>query len=272
MKIHLNTYGGLGNQIFQLAAAIKISQVADQPKIVISRPNIEKYKVKRNFGIFDLFDLDQLNIDIKTEKNFLHKNRIARFYGGRLFSKKIFLINDKNFSSCNISYENLSIYMDGYFQSAWQQNDLDEIRLKLKNSLNKNYATDLNNNCGIHIRGGDFIKLGWNKITKDYYHKSINLIKKQSKNIKFIVYTDDQAYASSIMAGCDVQFKFSDQGIFEDFFSFGSHKYKVLSASSFAFWSCTLGNVAEPINYVPTYHPPFEYLRLSLPYEKRIEV
>ena len=232
MKIYLNTYGGLGNQIFQIAAALKISKVSDRSKIIISTANIEKYNVKRKLGIFDLFDFARLNIEKNTKQKLIHKIRLARAHEGKLFSNKIFLINDKNFSNCNINNENSSIYMDGYFQSDWQQNDLDEISLILKNTLRKNYLENFNNNCGIHIRGSDFLKLGWNKISKSYYQKAINAIRKQNENIKFIVYTDDKEYASSIMTECDAQYKFSEQGVFEDFLNFGSHKYKVLSASS----------------------------------------
>ena len=76
------------------------------------------------------------------------------------------------------------------------------------------YLENFNNNCGIHIRGSDFLKLGWNKISKSYYQKAINAIRKQNENIKFIVYTDDKEYASSIMTECDAQYKFSEQGVF----------------------------------------------------------
>ena len=266
--IFLRLAGGLGNQLFQLGAAGCLSRNFDLP-VSIDCSALSSYDTPRNISLDKILDLESfcMNNDPYIDSMIL-KKRIPKLIGGNFFGN--YFINDNNFTNfIEVKKQPTKVFLDGYFNGFVNQNIFNQ-SVSLLSSFYKRKLSLKKDTCAIHIRGGDFLKLGWDKITQEYYQTATNLVKNQNQNTKFVVYTDDKEYASSIMKTFDVQFSFSDQGIYEDFFNFGSHKYKILSASTFAFWSCALGHNVESINYVPGYQPPFEYLKLLLPNEKRI--
>lgn len=270
--IFLRLAGGLGNQLFQLGAAGCLSRNFDLP-VSIDCSALSSYDTPRNISLDKILDLESfcMNNDPYIDSMIL-KRRIPKLIGGNFFGN--YFINDNNFTNfIEIKKQPTKVFLDGYFNGFVNQNIFNQ-SVSLLSSFYKRKLSLKKDTCAIHIRGGDYLKLGWDKITQEYYQTATNLVKNQNQNqnTKFVVYTDDKEYASSIMKTFDVQFSFSDQGIYEDFFNFGSHKYKILSASTFAFWSCALGHNVESINYVPGYQPPFEYLKLLLPNEKRIFV
>jgi hypothetical protein len=139
--------------------------------------------------------------------------------------------------------------MDGYFIDSIDQFMLDRYLPLIVAGFKKfeNQNKNKNSRCVIHLRGTDFIGLGWNKLTPvDYYRKSIQKMKEIGVD-SFDVVTDDIDYAKSFFINDSNINNYISTDTISDFLYLSSFKYKILSASTFAFWSSVFGSVdAEP--------------------------
>lgn len=242
-KITTRMAGGLGNQIFQLAYSIYLAKKHDINTIYLDSSSLSSYKAKHVNHLDQFFNLEKINFNIEFKNNFLTKLRLPRFFD---FSfKKWFLISDRNkdfvenLYSCN--------FLDGYFIWALKQLDFDEIRLILKNALlEKNTKLNLDDECVIHIRGGDFVELGWDKfIPNDYYIKAMNVMF-QKYNVKnFLIITDDLDYATNLMNNVKFDYKIQNNDMQTDFHTIANAKKKIIGGSFFAIWASALGYCKE---------------------------
>lgn len=123
--------------------------------------------------------------------------------------------------------------------------------------------------CIVHIRGGDFVKLGWNSITpKNYFMKAIRFAQERKKLINFYVVTDDREYAKTLLDGIDFKYELVGGSIQEDFYLISSFNIRILSSSAFAFWASALGiNEKGGIVIAPLYWRPGILRKIFLPNE-----
>ena len=91
--INVRLAGGLGNQIFQLACALRHANY-DIEKIRLYVDDLSKYKMARKFELSKLFDLQPDFCNAYT--SILLKTRLARFQ--QLYPC---FVNDKNFMTKN---------------------------------------------------------------------------------------------------------------------------------------------------------------------------
>ncbi len=262
--------GGLGNQIFQFGVALSLAKKNNINKIIIDDSNLSKYTVKRKNELINFFNLDKLDIEVSFEYKFITKLRIPKIFPIRIGN--ILLLSDKNFELVkNNEYKH--IIMDGYFQWVLSQEDFDEIVNFLKKIFISNNLDYYKEGCIIHIRGGDFIKLGWNRITsKEYYIKAIKYMKDKYHQDKFYVVTDDKRYSKTLLKGLDVEYKFIGGDMYEDFYLIGSFQYRILSSSTFALWASALGNNEKGFVIAPDYWFINKRRIIYLPNEVRISL
>ena len=125
--------------------------------------------------------------------------------------------------------------------------------------------------CVVHIRGGDFVKLGWNSITpKEYYIKAIETMQLKYNQTKFYIVTDDRIYSKSVLDNINIDYKFIGNSMYEDFHLLGSFKYRILSASTFALWASALGvNDGGGVVIAPNEFTPGIKRDFLLPNERR---
>ena len=96
--------------------------------------------------------------------------------------------------------------------------------------------------CVIHIRGGDFIELGWNEsASQQYYMDSMNIMCDRYKVKGFLVVTDDKSYAENLVLPTNFNIEIISNNIDEDFWTIASYSKRILSASTFALWASALG-------------------------------
>ncbi len=223
---NLGNFGRLGNQLFQLAAAISYA--------------------KDN----DLF------IDVKWEKYFNYfENKV------KINSCKDNYANysEKRLSYDSIPYNGKSVNLQGYFQSEkyFKKN---EKLIRHYFTPNKNIISNLLNRypdvkeyktCSVHIRRGDYVD---NKIHNVcnlyYYNKAIEKIKSLTNIDKFIFFSDDISW-------CKENFK-SDQHVFvennkdiEDLFLMSHCSHNIISNSTFSWWASWLNANPEKIIIAP---------------------
>lgn len=265
--IILRLAGGLGNQIFQISAALLIAKKLDLKKINIDCSGLSKYEAKHKNELDYFFNFN--DIEVTYTRNKIIDFRIPKIFPLK-FPKYPF-ISDKNFQYMLMYLNHKLIILDGYFQNCLSQEDFDdEIKIMKEFFLPSKYKKD-DESCIIHIRGGDFVKLGWNVICpREYYVNAIKIMKDEHARDKFRVVTDDKNYAKTILDELDVDYEFIGNSIYDDFYLIGSFRYRILSSSTFSMWASALGNNENSIVISPSYWTPDNPREILLPNEKRV--
>jgi hypothetical protein len=253
-KLIINYTGGLGNQLFQYAAAKNLFY-AHSYKLFSFKNDLKKQQ-----HTFQLNALDKNKIPIYIKiliyisrlikKNFLfnfHVFEENKFY----LDKKINLNSKKNY------------FLKGYWQGInfFCQNlnkIIKEINLNIINKkINKSFFKN-KNNLMIHIRRGDYLDkknlLKHGVLDKFYYIKAINYIQNLlNKKLNIIIFTDDINWARK-------KFIFLEKKIFYDK-NFNNPKdvlshmkycdHFILSNSTFSWWAAYLAHNKNKIVVIP---------------------
>lgn len=260
--------GGLGNQIFQLGIGLCIAKKQGNKSIILDCSALGNYAVKRKNELYNFFNLDSHSVKISEGTFWLSKLRIPVHCP---FSMQFWpFVGDKNIQ--NILHAESSVFrlLDGYFQSSITQDDFDEEILLFKNILISN-KFEINDGCVVHIRGGDFVKLGWNSVTPaEYYINAMQYMNTKFGKDKFYIVTDDRKYSESILKDLDFDYEFIGHSMQEDFYLIGSFRYRILSSSTFALWASALGDNEDSVVIAPKHWTPERERKIFLPNEIRI--
>lgn len=270
--INIRLAGGLGNQIFQIAAGLLFAQQVDSNLVYLNESALGKYSVKRKNDLFNLFDFNSDNYLVEISASIVDDFRLARILSFR--TRLLPFVSDNNFTFKlgNLVANGSNVknyYLDGYFQSCLSQKNFDEQVAILKN-LKKNEFKNVavHEGCLIHVRGGDFVKLGWSDVApEDYYVKAIKYFSEHFKVENFYIVTDDVDYASTLLSGAGVSFSFLPGDLLEHFSMIGSFKYRILSSSTFSLWASALSDVDDSIVIAPKFWSPDVHRRIKLPGE-----
>jgi hypothetical protein len=91
-----------------------------------------------------------------------------------------------------------NLYYYGYWINPGWLNAYKEIFIKdltfrpITNSQNKRYEREINNcfSIGVHIRRGDFVRLGW-AMPESYYFNTISLLHKKTPGATYFIFSDE---------------------------------------------------------------------------------
>lgn len=264
VKVRLS--GGLGNQLFQVGGALDLVDY-DASRVTIYTRSLGDYKEKRCLEFDKLIYLK--NINIVDKKIRILDLRLPKFL--TLNTKFISLVSDKNYSLLKKKFSTNTLILDGYFQESISQEVFDREINFFKNSLITPLEQNLQKNCVIHIRGNDFVELGWSSQDLNYYKKAIEQVNSKFGINNFIVVTDDKKYSISILKKLNVRFEIlENKTIIEDFLAIGMYQYRILSSSTFCLWASALGNNSESVVYAPIYWRPGVIRQLSIPNEIKL--
>jgi len=267
--IHVRLAGGLGNQIFQLGASLLFAKKNNISEIILDSSALGSYDVKRQNELLNFFDLTKSSVKISEKVSLINKFRIPVHSAPKLSFWPF--VGDKNYQYALNHSISPFIVLDGYFQESITQLDFnDEIELLKNMFLPIKNKTE--KECVIHIRGGDFVTLGWNIITpKEYYFKAIETMQSQYNINNFLVVTDDKNYAKSIMNELNISYDFIGNSLEEDFLHIAKSQYRILSSSTFALWASALGDNKSSVVIAPKYWRPSALrINIKLPNEVNI--
>lgn len=256
--IKTRIYGGLGNQIFQLAASLLIRE-KNRQLIELNSHSAKYYKRPHKIELHNFFNLDQEEIEVVSSNNLILDSRITRLMAFK--SIRTPFISDSNLNQYLKNYSNFnfqSLFIDGYFQHNITQEIFEDMKKSLL-KIKKQSTHERTNAALIHVRGTDFIDLDWNRVvSKDYYSNAMLYFIKKYNIKKFNVITDDIEFAKSQIAPPEesIRLTFSAGTIAEDFFKIESHQYRILSSSTFALWASELGNNANGKVIAPAFWIP----------------
>ena len=241
--------GGLGNQLFQIAACLEYRK--QKEKVIISFLG-DIHIPKRMYCLDSIFVRPNwLYLDNSKSLNlatkFIAKTSASLRFGSYL---PLISINDRNFSSRSYrSFTKNILFLDGYFSQKWTYYTLKKAfsQLKLRQiELKKKHLQICNNEVVIHVRGGDFLSIpNLNVCNLDYYKRSISYaLSKGYYSFKLI--TEDQIYGKEILEEikkCFIDLKIQilhSDSIKNDFNLIRSSKLAILSNSTFSWWASFL--------------------------------
>ena len=259
-NIYLRLAGGLGNQIFQFAAALRIHSIwKDHSSTIIVDPScLANYKAKHKNYLPKLF-ATSFSFSATTKFTPFSRLRLPRILDLRLHPFLLF-VNDSNYSSCITSSRPYKyVFLDDYFQVSLNQLALNESIACLKEVYSLPDSIDLadsfpaaNCSCSLHIRGTDFLSSFSDiSVCKRYYLRAIKYMQEVHSVTCFKVFTDDIPFALEILGDAPCVYEIASFGLLEDFLSIGMFHYQILSSSTFAFWASALGQVNPKVVITP---------------------
>ena len=249
--------GGLGNQLFQYAAARRISYLNHIPlKVDISE--FARYKLHR----YSLMHFNIVEVMATPEE-------IQAFKPRTLFSRLAFRYLS-SFNILNRSYVmerhfhfdpallkiNHGVYLDGYWQSEKYFLDIEEVvrkELSVKtppDSWNEQMMERIRNEAAVslHIRRADYVTNSHTLTVHgccslDYYHHAVNLVAEKVESPHFFVFSDDPAWAKSNLQlsfpATFVEHNGPDKN-YEDLRLMSLCRHNILANSTFSWWGALL--------------------------------
>lgn len=273
--IIVSLFGGLGNQMFQYAAA-KALALKYGYKLKMDVSLLQDRTPKSGFTYRDyelnIFQIDDEIASVKEVKQFVpdlwhSPEYLKQFYKlKRLFTGK-HLYREQAFFQYNTAFDKMpdNTFLYGYFQtekyylgqesilrkSFALKSKLDEENLRLITELEKE------NSISVHIRRGDYANSDFEMLTADmYYIPAIEQILSKIPDAKFYFFTNDLDWTRQTFNGLDIDKKFithnSGSNSFKDMILMSHCKHNIIANSSFSWWGAWLNAHPEKTVIAPT--------------------
>jgi len=265
--------GGLGNQMFQYAAARRLSNVNNVPlKFDLDWFEDHSTDIKREYEL----NIFNIQAEIATPDEIGNLKEPA----GKppLFSriKKKLQLNHKQTHIRQKHYHfdpdilklGSNIYFEGYWQSEKYFKDINDIIRKeftLKpepDRLNRKMADSIrsSDSISLHVRRGDYIS---NEITNkyhgtcspEYYNNTIEIITSKVKTPHFFVFSDEPEWTKENL---DIKYPATyidhngPENAYEDLRLMSLCKHHIIANSSFSWWGAWLNPSPDKIVIAPS--------------------
>lgn len=265
--------GGLGNQLFQYAAAKNLARL-NKSGIIF---NIDWYT--QNFDTNNttprFFDLSFFKIKYKKRSKTCFRI-INRLYKPLVYAEKNSFEFDPNF----LTIRNPNIHLYGHWTSFDYFNEIkedlqNEICPIIINDANKSIINQMTNknSVSIHIRRGDYLKNNlYAHLDIDYYNRAIEIIKQDVDNPFFFVFSDDVSYAKKILnfEHCQIVDINNNKSSHMDLYLMSQCKHNIIANSTFSAWSAYLNRNPKKKVIAPKDWYNSEYLRKEIGYSGTI--
>lgn len=123
--------------------------------------------------------------------------------------------------------------------------------------------------CYIHVRGTDYKNHSHWFLSKDYYQKSIDYVKKTNPEISFLIITDDVEECKNLFPDIDC----ISNDMITDFTILLNSKKIIITNSTFSWWAAWLNNkdmVIAPNNWLNHNKPELGFLPVDIKTESFI--
>jgi hypothetical protein len=254
--IHIQLEGGLGNQLFQYACARNI-QIESKMKVALYT-GLYKNDKQRKYSLSN-YKLNE-NV-IKTEKMLpffandisnplirLAKKICPNILFKLLTNINVYIWKSERYRELPIKTKK-DIYLNGFWQCEKYFSNIrpilqKEFELKETTISNLEILDKIKNEESVclHIRRGDFINTQHQVCNDAYYYKAISLVKKNTVNPKFYVFSDDIEWVKKNME-FKGEFTYIDDNNADylELFLMSNCKHFIMSNSSFSWWAQYLG-------------------------------
>lgn len=266
--------GGIGNQMFQYAAARRVSLVNNTPLFLdlgwfqeVGSWTPRKYEL----DVFRIAGESASADDIKDFKSIRQNaffRRLPLFLKKRIFHTRQTHIIEKSY---NFDPEILNlqgnVYLDGYWQSEKYFSDVDSVirrefsfqtePVECNQKILEHIASC--ESVSIHIRRGDYVTLPdanafHGLCTPAYYRLAVEQISRKVVKPVFFVFSDDIVWAKeNLKLGfdtCFMDYNGPDRG-YDDLRLMIACRHHIIANSSFSWWGAWLCSNPEKIVYAP---------------------
>jgi hypothetical protein len=262
-RIICHLIGGLGNQLFQYAAARALAHRLNK-RVFLDVSDFDAYPLRK-------FLLDHFRIPIQfATKKDLAKIRFQRSRLGWLVPETLKIIDQRErgheFQEITISRANRPIYLSGYWQSEKYFSDIRSIILnefQLNNEplgLNKELIDKIKS-CeavSLHVRRGDYVS---NPIAAayhgtcsvEYYQQAIDMMKAKLSSPHFFVFSDDIPWCKeNLRISSPITFiDHNGDAPYEDLRLMSHCQHFIVANSSFSWWGAWLSDFSQKIVIAP---------------------
>ena len=269
--IHLIPQGGLGNQMFQYAAA-KACSLRLHTDLVIDLSFCELHRNKswcRSYEL-DIFDLKT----IARNKSFKGRTmcRLKEMFEKLSWNQEKLLIFGLFADTCSFVYDcrfeqlKNGAMLLGYFQNeTYFKEYFKEIRQDFTfihplNEQNKIIANNILScqSVSLHIRRGDYLSdkgaaQTFANLSLDYYRSAMEYMSRRVENPCFFVFTDDIDWAKAQFHDPSICFVDINKGkdSYNDMRLMSLCKHNIIANSSFSWWGAYLNSHSEKIVIAP---------------------
>lgn len=241
--------GGLGNQLFQLAAAIELGNRLQMPfafytgdlaRYATTRSPMLQQVLKEDYQIIEPAFIARLVVRYRI-------NKIAPFiFPWYVHSGNIMQVKGRKWYMLDDYFQDTSTISSGITEVIKllqeRQKDVSNIHDAYNNICNGAFPNEL---VAIHVRRGDFLKPEnarlYPLLTLDYYKTAISRLQLAPK--KIVVFCESPIFDSASFSGIEViqvhNYGLSD---FEEFLLFSLFQNKVIANSTFSFWSAIINH------------------------------
>ncbi len=218
--------GGLGNYLFQIAAAYCISK-RDNKELRIDTSDIAI---------------------IHSPLELYHKNILRNVQFGNIDNFEfIHYSHHSPISYMDIPSINGNLKLDGYYQNERYFNEYREEVLNLfkidddtKSYLLEKYSTlSFENSCSIHVRRGDYVNLPhvFYLQTIEYYKQAISMIGEDSL---FLIFSNDIDWCKTNLNFIKNKIFISENLDYQDLYLMSMCNHNIIANSSFSWWGAWL--------------------------------
>lgn len=269
--IHVKLMGGLGNQLYQYAAAKFIQLKYPSMRISLDVSGYETYNV-RNLELNKLLDNSTVIFENRKKGGLIRGlyhiyQKAYRIIFHRQspqitlnLPNNIYICSSTPFEVAKIQHKK-NYHLYGYFQVAdvckeVKEELMQEISLH-GDETDKFYMyykrIDFKHDIAISIRcGDDYHKFGWPICTRDFYENGISYIKQNRDVGKVFIFADDlnKVKEEKWFSGFDVVYV-EGLDVCESFQLLRNYSNYVCSNSSFSWWGAFLSYAKQPIIIAP---------------------
>lgn len=250
--IIIKLMGGLGNQMFQYAAALQAA-ARNQVLLKVETAAVESDQLRH-------LELAKFNTDLKFAspgevQQLLPRNTIAKLLQLILPKEKQTYHRERNyFYDKSTEQIGPNTYMKGYFQSEkYFLTGQQLIRAQFK--PRREYTDHLQNlsaelrrhqSVSVHIRRGDYldpeIRRVHGLLSEEYYKEAISRFREQVPGATFYFFSDDMVWVRNHFQGAD--FRYASEAIsytaLDDFYLMTQCRHNIIANSSFSWWCAWL--------------------------------
>jgi GR25 family glycosyltransferase involved in LPS biosynthesis len=249
-----NLKGGLGNQMFQIAATYATAW--DNNLEAVFEKIHESPSVFKPRNVYWDTVLHKVNMKKSNEYN---KIEFLQFGFNNSSYRPINLVHNKSYK------------MDGYFQNPqffnkYKQQILELFSLSnnLQNVVDNVYnnLNDNHNTVSIHVRRGDYLKLQHFHPVQDmtYFMNAIKTINdRKPDNYLYLIFSDDLEWCKNNFSKLNIQCKYVDINRNDipkdvlDMYLMSKCNHNIISNSSFSWWSAYMNKNVDKIICLPHY-------------------
>ncbi len=243
--------GGLGNQMFQYALALKMQSRGIQVKIDVTK--YEQHHAHNDFELDRIFGIDCRYAELREIRKLGYQkaNHLTEFLKRTPFRKKT-IYNNESYAFDERVLGLDGYYVEGYWQSERYFSDIKEHILKtyqfpVFSAKQQRWADRIRRTCsvGVHIRRGDYLKYPYLQdiCTVEYYRRAMQYVRKQiPENVEFYIFTNDFPWAEKHFRGANCHFVKGNEGkdSFRDMQLMSICRHNIVANSSFSWWAAWL--------------------------------